>query len=227
MMNLIDASNRAVHTETLRSFAELRYEIFVRRLGWPLPDARDGLEEDEYDTARAIYVTVSNSAGQVIGGARLLDTADASLLNEVFPHLVKDDDLPRSPRIYEITRFAIDPRRERLEGCQDLRNRVLWGVQAAALHLGLQKMVSITYVHLEPMLRKVGYRFRRLGDVDSIDGIATVALEHEVSPEILDACRSTLLTGRLGRSRNRSASICPLSSLSGQPTVGLAQLASV
>lgn len=222
MMNLIDSSNRAMHAETLRSFAELRYEVFVRRLGWALPAARDGFEEDEYDTSRAVYVTISNSAGHVIAGARLLDTSDASLLNEIFPHLVKDGDLPRSDRIYEITRFAIDHRRERLEGSMDLRNRLLWGIQATALHLELDKMVSVTYTHLEPMLRKAGYRFRRLGDVDCIDGIPTVALEHEVSPDILGACRSALLTGR---GRHKSGSLCPLSSQSNQPTASLAQSA--
>lgn len=125
-VNLIDSSNRSMHAETLRSFAELRYEIFIRHLGWPLPDTGNGLEEDEYDSSRTVYVTISNSVGQVVAGARLLDTADASLLNEVFPHLIKEGDLPRSPQVYEITRFAIDHRRERLEGCMDLRARLLW-----------------------------------------------------------------------------------------------------
>ncbi|MVA56852.1 acyl-homoserine-lactone synthase [Agrobacterium vitis] len=218
MMNLIDSSNRTMHSETLRSFAELRHEVFVRRLGWALSAAREGLEEDKYDTSRAVYVTISNSTGHVVAGARLLDTSNASLLHEIFPHLVKDGNPQRSDRIYEVTRFVIDHRRERLEGCMDLRNRLLWGIQAAALHLKLEKMVSVTYTHLEPMLQKAGYRFRRLGDVHCIDGIPTVALEHEVSLDILDACCSSL---RTGRAYHKSKPLCHSGSQSDQSAASL------
>jgi N-acyl-L-homoserine lactone synthetase len=83
-------------------------------------------------------------------------------------------------------------------------------------------MVSVTYTHLEPMLRKTGYRFRRLGDVDNIDGIPTVVLEHEVSPDVLQACRSALLT-RWGR--NRSTPVCPQLSLGDPPATDPAQSA--
>lgn len=196
MMNLIGNFNRAAHAETLRSFAQLRYEVFVRQLGWPLPGTKDGLEQDDYDTPEAVYLTISNRAGDVVAGVRLLDTARACLLNDLFSRLVQDVDLPRSHRIYEVTRFAIDHRRERLENCPDLRGRLLWGIQAAALALGAEKLVSVTYVHLEPMLGKAGYRFRRIGEALEIDGIPTVALEHEVSPDILASCEARIRAGR-------------------------------
>jgi N-acyl-L-homoserine lactone synthetase len=174
----------------------LRYEIFIRQFEWPLPGCRDGLEQDEYDTPEAIYLTICNRLGQVVAGVRLLDTAHACLLNDIFPWLVQGSDLPRSHRTYEVTRFAIDHRRDRLEGCPDLRATLLWAIQAAALVLGAEKLVSVSYVHLEPMLGKAGYRFRRLGRAEAIDGVPTVALEHEVSLDILAACQSRVRTPR-------------------------------
>lgn len=226
MIKVVDSSNFESESDTLRKFAELRYEVFVRRLGWQLPRTTEGRENDEYDAADAIYLTIGNKSGNVIAGARLLNTAKASILTDRFPHLVnKGHRLPRSEKIFEVTRFAIDNRRDRLDRRIDLRAELLWGMQAVALGLELQKLVSISYLHLEPMLRKCGYRFRRLGDVVMIDGIPTAALEHEVAPDIMQSCRRLLkrepgLSTNFLISRASRGSVPPAVSIAGSSLGG-------
>jgi N-acyl-L-homoserine lactone synthetase len=187
MINFIDQHNSSAYANDLRSFFELRHHIFIDQLGWSIETAVDGIERDQYDTQDAIYITINNEHGNAVAGARLLPTSKPCIMNEIFPSLV-DGDLPRSPRIFEITRFAVDQRRERISGCQELRICLLWGILAAALALRAEKLVSISYARLEPMLVKAGYRFRHLGQPSTIDGLPTVALEYDVSSEILDDC---------------------------------------
>jgi N-acyl-L-homoserine lactone synthetase len=191
MITFISHSNLATTAEQLQSFLELRYDIFIRKLGWSIPSAKNGIERDEYDTSGAIYLTISNQSGQVVAGVRLLPTSEPCILNEIFPSLVRGT-LPRSPRIFEVTRFAVDQRKERISGCSDLRTSLLWGIQAAALAIGAERLVSVSYMHLEPMLFKAGYSFRRLGEMIDIDGTPTVALEHEVSVDVLNACHGRI-----------------------------------
>jgi len=187
MIALFSQSSFPENAKTLQSFFELRHEIFIRQLGWSIPTAEKEIERDEYDTSGAIYLTISNPSGHVVAGARLLPTSEPCILNEMFPSLVRGA-LPRSPHIFEVTRFAVDQRKERISGCSDLRTSLLWGIQAAALAIGAERLVSVSYVHLEPMLLKAGYSFRRLGEVIDIDDLPTVALEHEVSVDVLNAC---------------------------------------
>ena len=183
MIQVIDRTNAERHAATLRSFAELRYGVFIRQLGWALPLSADGQERDQFDDADAVYLTISNAAGQVVAGARLLDTARHSLLADIFPHLV-DGAAPSHPSVFEITRFVVDPRAERVAGCGDLSAELLWGLQEYAAHVGLRELVSVSYVALERLLRRGGYRIERLGAPCRIDGTLVAALRHEVSPDV-------------------------------------------
>jgi N-acyl-L-homoserine lactone synthetase len=188
MIQVIDRTNRQIHGETLHSYFELRHAVFIGRLGWQLDCAEEGIERDQFDNEDAIYLTVSNRHGQVVGGARLLDTSRRSLLGEIFPDLV-DGPIPADPGVYEVTRFVVDPRRERLEGCGDVCAELLWGLQEFGIWAGLDRLVSVSYVSLEPILRRAGYRSCRLGPSLTVDGTQIVARSHEIAPEVRDASR--------------------------------------
>ncbi|MFA1721680.1 acyl-homoserine-lactone synthase [Xanthomonas campestris] len=190
MIFLLKNHSFETHNHFLDSFLELRHDIFIKKLGWRIPTANDRMEQDEFDNDQAIYLMINNSRGQVVAGARLIPTSTPGII-DMFPELI-DANSPRSSRTFEITRFAIDHRKDRIRDNLDLRASLLWGIQATALAIGADKLVSVTYLHLESMLTKTGYSFRRLGQIHEIDGVPTVALEHEVSVKILNDCRNQI-----------------------------------
>lgn len=94
--------------------------------------------------------------------------------------------MPVSPKVFEVTRFAVEDRRERLEGCGNICAELLWGVQQYAAWAGIEGLVSVSYTTMEPILRRAGYRFTRLGTVKPMDGSRVVALALDVLPATLE-----------------------------------------
>src|ERR1700679_106595 len=60
MIQIIDRSNAHLYEDTLESFAELRYEVFIKRFGWKFTRYRPGFEQDQFDTKDAVYLVVQN-----------------------------------------------------------------------------------------------------------------------------------------------------------------------
>ncbi|MDR3439689.1 acyl-homoserine-lactone synthase [Telmatospirillum sp.] len=191
MIQIIDAANAYRHRSLLRSFSALRYDVFVKRLGWPIPCPQPGLEEDQFDGAQAIYLVIADCHGAAVAGARLLDTSRQSLLADVFPYLV-DGPPPRDRRIFEVTRFVTAPKVNGGEADRTLSMKLLWGLQAFGARHGLSHLVSVSYLGLQPMLRRAGYCFRPLGPIREMDRSRVVALQHDVSEGTLTRVRACI-----------------------------------
>lgn len=58
--------------DLVASFFQLRKQIFVDRMAWPLHHA-EGIEFEQYDTFDTVYV-IAHRDGRAIGGARLKRT---------------------------------------------------------------------------------------------------------------------------------------------------------
>ncbi|RQS26572.1 GNAT family N-acetyltransferase [Burkholderia sp. Bp8989] len=84
-----------------------RYDVFVRRLGWPLPDVKENetMEWDHFDGENTIQVVELTSKGQICGCARLMPTTAPYLLRELLLRS-SDLDFPSSPTVWELSRFA-------------------------------------------------------------------------------------------------------------------------
>jgi N-acyl-L-homoserine lactone synthetase len=187
MITVIDSTNHHLHADTLRDFAALRYEIFINRLAWPL-DCEPGFETDQFDGPDAVYLIIQNPRGEVVAGSRMLNTAKPSLLRDVFSHLV-DGETPVHPDIWDVTRFAVDHRRDRLEGCGNVCAELLTGMIEWGVSVDSQRFVSVSDVRVEPILRRAGWRFLRIGKVLEMDGTGVTALSHQVNEEVLAECR--------------------------------------
>ena len=58
--------------DLVANFLKLRREVFIERMEWPLYQA-DSMEFEQYDRVDTYYL-IAHTAGQVLGGARLLRT---------------------------------------------------------------------------------------------------------------------------------------------------------
>lgn len=154
--------------------AHYRHQVFVERLGWQLPT--DGQREtDDYDRPDTIYVVAENAAGDISGCARLIPTDKPYMLADVFPHLLNGTQLPRSPEVWELSRFA----------CVDLHHRATTPLaqfpvsdaaelmraakDCAAAH-GARRLVTVTFLAMKRLMRRMGLKAHRAGPPAMIDG---------------------------------------------------------
>jgi N-acyl-L-homoserine lactone synthetase len=189
MIQMITQKNAHECRDLLHSFLELRYRVFTQRLKWMSDDLsnEEQIERDEFDNDNAEYMVVCNRQGDVVAGLRLLQTMQRHLLGDVFGHMVRGT-APRGESVREVTRFVVDPCRERTNGNDTLVLQLVWGLQTYGLMTGLSRYVSLSYIGIERILKGAGCLFHRLGDPVSIDGRLSVALEFQISDEVRDRC---------------------------------------
>ena len=134
----------------------LRHQVFHEELCWNVRSL-NGIELDEFDLAASHCAVLLGDI--VVGCWRALSTAGPYLLEEVFPELLPPP-LPKSGRIWEISRFGVMPD-------LDIRREVgrLLVREAVALgrDLGAQRLLAVTDPPFERFVRSCGLAVRRIG----------------------------------------------------------------
>jgi len=210
MIRIITSANIACNAHYVAAFAALRHRVLVERLGWDMPLAAKGFEYDRFDTSNAVYLVVCNETDEVVAGARLLKTTQPCLIGDCFPELAAGG-VPACEKVWEVTRFVVDPCAARETGHRALGTQLVWALQSYGLMAGLNQFVSVSYAGMERLLKSVGCRFRRLGAPRAIDGRVVVGLSFDIAEDIL-----AKVEGRLH---------APIQALPALPKPGLQSLA--
>ncbi len=152
--------------EQLNGIARYRHAVFVEALGWCLPCC-DGLEQDEFDRESAVYVFADDEARRITAFARLLPTTHPYPLAEVFPELLGGKVPPSSGDTWELSRFcATGADISACSGWSDtasaplavaLLQHALW----AAEFYGAQRLITVSPIGIESLLRKAGFHSER------------------------------------------------------------------
>ncbi len=108
MVIILKGSDRARSPDYFDQMFSLRHRVFVTGRGWSLPSF-NGREIDQYDVDDAVYFLDINDEEVIEGSVRLTPTEQSSLLADYYPHLIENGDAPRSPHIYEATRYIVLP----------------------------------------------------------------------------------------------------------------------
>jgi cytochrome P450/N-acyl-L-homoserine lactone synthetase len=155
----------------------LRKQVFVDELGWNLSVDGDGREIDQFDTAAAEHTAII-ADGEVKAFGRLLPTDQASILFDVYPHLVaKESGFLRGPDVWEGTRMATPGYVPVGQKAHWLRHLVLESADRKYRE-GVRSFCSVSDPVLERILKRTGIQLRRLGDVfTDANGHKMLALE--------------------------------------------------
>ncbi len=170
MITVINGADRARWLPTLDSMFELRHEVFIKRLGWPLP-SQSGREIDQFDHDDAHYLVLPNADGDVVASCRMTPTSRPNLLTDVFPYLVDRPPVPMSPDIWEVSRVAVDHRRERLALLPPGVNpsgALFCAMFEFAMLVGARMLVSVSDPYIERILRIAGWALEPLGPVTAL-----------------------------------------------------------
>lgn len=166
-MRITSGCSAELRPPLMTRVARYRHRVFVETLGWQL-QCRDALEYDQFDRDDTLYVVAQNEDGDVIGTARLLPTTRPYLLAEVFPALLNGAPAPQSPDVWELSRFAaMDFAGTTGSALDQFSSPITMGLLRAAsrcaMAQGAQRMVTVSPVGVERLLRRTGFQSHRLG----------------------------------------------------------------
>jgi acyl-homoserine lactone synthase len=160
-----------------------RKRIFVDLLKWEVPVIDDQYEIDQFDTGHAVYLVAAGSHGEHRGSIRLLPSAGDHILGTLFSDLC-DGEVPRSERIYEISRGCLSPRLRAAERL-DVRNALTTAaVQYAMVH-GILSYTCIADSGWLSQIPSLGWVCRALGAPRKIGRSMTGALRIEITTATL------------------------------------------
>lgn len=176
-------SSWQLSTQVLHLMHTFRHEVFVKRLKWSLP-LLNGVERDEYDTAEAKYVVISDGPDRVTACARLLPTTEAYMLPELFPQLLGEAPAPRDASVWELSRFATSVRETREGRVLSLSKPTLEFLDLIfefARQHAIARLVFVTSVQVERLMLRAGIPVHRIAAPALVDGRLSVALFIEIT----------------------------------------------
>ena len=191
MMQLIAPDWYGEFTDELHKMHRLRYRVFKERLGWEV-QTRGGLEIDALDALKPHYLLLRGDEGRVNGCVRLLPSAGPTMLRDTFPELLENRSAPQDARIWESSRFALDlpPSAPKGAGRIAIGTYELFaGMIEFGLSRCLRKIVTVTDLQMERILRRADWPLDRIGVPQTIGSTQAVAGFLNVSNESLDAIR--------------------------------------
>lgn len=184
-MNRIAGSSNTIGKQLYTQVAHYRHKVFIEMLGWEL-ETRNGEELDQFDRPDTLYVVSQDDDGNVNGCARLLPTSQPYLLGEIFPQLMNGAEVPCSDEIWELSRFAAVDFNSRTTSAlsqfsSEVAVELLKESIAFAAANGAKRLVTVSPVGIERLLRRAGFRAHRAGPPMIIDGHPIFACWIEVA----------------------------------------------
>lgn len=125
MIFVLEGTQRAQLSYYFDMMFSLRHQIFIKDMGWSLPTSKGTYEIDDYDVDQATYILDIVDDDVIQGGVRLTPSESCSLVADYFPHLIECAVNPRSPAVYEATRYMFLPLAKRSEENRAAKARLL------------------------------------------------------------------------------------------------------
>lgn len=181
MVLLVDSTVDNVADTAFRSMFAARKSVFIDLLKWDLPVLDGRYEIDQFDDRHARYLIITDSQHEHLASARLLPTRRPHILDGLFPALCAGD-VPRGPRVWEITRFCLG-RQLRATERRAMRNHLVSALATHALENGIDTYTGVAEMAWLQQILSFGWQCRALGEPLPHQGCLLGALEITITPE--------------------------------------------
>ncbi|WP_066798505.1 acyl-homoserine-lactone synthase [Sphingomonas soli] len=181
MVLLVDSTVDSVADIAFRSMFAARKSVFIDLLKWDLPVLDGRYEIDQFDDQHARYLIITDSAHEHLASARLLPTTRTHILDGLFPALCAGE-IPRGPRVWEITRFCLG-RQLRSAERRQVRNQLVSALATHALDTGIETYTGVAEIAWLQQILSFGWDCRALGEPVRNQGCLLGALEITITPE--------------------------------------------
>ena len=156
------AARRDFQSKDLWDMHKLRAKVFKDRMGWDVP-IMSGMEIDGYDAIEPHYMMMKESGGILRGCWRILPTEGPYMLKDSFPELLHGQPAPAHPKIWELSRFAIETEGDHSFGFSELAMESIEKIIGYGHRIGIEHYVTVTTTAIERMLRRAGVVTLRFG----------------------------------------------------------------
>lgn len=189
MMLLIEPGYRNAFPSQIMAMHQLRCRVFKERLDWSV-EVRDGLEIDQFDQSDPVYLLYVDTAGRVRGCVRLLPTLGPNMLRDTFFMLLNGSPCPAAANIWESSRFALDLQGTSGDGTLPPATAEMFaGMIEFGLARSLADIVTVTDVRIERILRRTGWKLRRISEPTMLGNTKALVGYLEISLEALASVR--------------------------------------
>ncbi|SNZ21072.1 acyl-homoserine-lactone synthase [Cohaesibacter gelatinilyticus] len=147
MLNILYGSQMESRRQEFDQLFKARFETFVVGRGWSLP-SYNGRERDQFDKDCAVYFIDRDKNGEIVGSVRITPTDRCSLLADCFPHISNPDPAPRSPHIYEATRYISLPKEKSRAANRASKARVIAAAMIWCFEHQVSRLQSVIDVEL-------------------------------------------------------------------------------
>lgn len=183
----VEGVDRRSYPEMFDQMFRMRAAVFADRLGWEVTVV-DGKEIDRFDDEDPLYLLcVEEVTERLKGAVRLLPTTGPNMLRDVFAVLVPDGPV-ESPRIWESSRFAINPllsvgphRHDANRVVNSITTELLCGLVEAAQLAGIEHIVSVFDARMARIFRAADCPYELVGTPTRIGNTMTYAGLFEIS----------------------------------------------
>lgn len=195
MINAITRSKIVESNTAMRAMFAARKQVFVDLLKWDLPVLEGQFEIDQFDTPDARYLILVGADGQHRASARLLPTAGPHILGDLYPHLCEGD-VPRGPRILEISRFCLD-RHQDAASRLSARNQLVSALVDHAMREGIDCYTGVAELSWLAQILRFGWQCEPLGEPQGKSGSKIGALRIRIDSQTGAKLEQTGIYARL------------------------------
>lgn len=155
----------------------VRYQTFYERLGWDVTVSQ-GREVDFYDALGPNYIIATdNTREQCLGCLRLLPTTGPNMLRDIFAEVLECPDVPCDTACWEVSRFAMASSVSTTSlRFSEVPAALINAMMRFAREQGIRRIVGVTTVAIERMVRNFGLEVHRLGEMRQIGTARTVVI---------------------------------------------------
>lgn len=173
------AARRDFNSKDLWDMHKLRAKVFKGRMGWDVP-VISGMEIDGYDAIDPMYMLMRAPEGVLCGCWRILPTEGPYMLKDSFPELLHGAKAPEHPRIWELSRFAIETEGEHHFGFSEVAMESIQEIIAFGHRMNIDEYLTVTTTAIERLLHRAGVVTARFGPSIRIGVENTVALHVDI-----------------------------------------------
>ena len=190
MIHVVTCANRHLYADQLLSMYQVRRQHYIEDRGWGELWDFGGVEIDDFDDERAVYLLELDAEGGLAGFLRVRPTDDRSILVDKFAHLIgPGQPQMKGPEAWEGSRIFAMP------GVQDARvtmMRLHLASDEVALEAGAKRMTAFIDVHNYPHLSDGSAEFLMTGPPQPYRYGVMVGLRREIDEASIARLRDSL-----------------------------------
>jgi len=185
-------SRKDFASKDLWEMHRLRAKVFKDRMGWEVPII-SGMEIDGYDAMEPHYLMASEYDGRLRGCMRVLPSIGPYMLKDTFPELLYGNQAPENPKVWELSRFAVQAEDQNWFGFSELTMEVTREIVRFGDMMGIERFVTVTTPSIERMMRHAGLAITRFGPSKKIGVEHAVALDFDIGKQTHEALFGRML----------------------------------